>query len=446
MNEKILKILFSGISEKIEEEIKKNLDGTECLAEFCDLKDTENFISNFHPDILLTTIQSSFNDYQKRVLSLKEISLSLDIPFAVMVNQSNNEPYVFLLNNGITGIITSPVNSRDFLNYIKEYLCIANSSAEPAGNFCSNSENSLISNLVIQNRMLKDNLKKNRSASDIETDKAAEHYNDIHTTRINEHRVIENKLWEAYENGYFRLFYQPVISIASGKLAGFEALIRIIHPVDGLITPDVFIPVAESSAIIFPLGLWIIEEACRQIQLWKDMFVLDTPLRINVNLSAKQFIHPDLTKHIFEITEKYGIGENDIAFELTESAFMEDMESANIALLELRSKKFALYMDDFGTGYSSLSYLMHFPVNVIKIDQSFVKWMHIDEQSETLVRSLVALAHNLDLKVVAEGTDDESHIEILKSCGCDYAQGYYFARPLPAEAAGKFISDHFEAK
>ena len=125
---------------------------------------------------------------------------------------------------------------------------------------------------------------------------------------------------------------------------------------------------------------------------------------------------------------------------------MEDMESANIALLELRSKKFALYMDDFGTGYSSLSYLMHFPVNVIKIDQSFVKWMHIDEQSETLVKSLVALAHNLGLKVVAEGTDDESHIEILKNCGCDYAQGYYFAKPLPADEAARFISDHFKEK
>ena len=294
--------------------------------------------------------------------------------------------------------------------------------------------------------MFKDHLKKVKSFDNLEFEKSSDHYKEIHSERINEHRAIENKLWEAYENGYFRLFYQPVISIESGKLAGFEALIRIIHPVDGLIPPDVFISIAETSAIIFPLGLWIIEEACRQIQLWKTMFILDTPLRINVNLSAKQFIHPDLTKHIFEITEQYGIDENDIAFELTESAFMEDMESANIALLELRSRKFALYMDDFGTGYSSLSYLMHFPVNVIKIDQSFVKWMHIDEQSETLVRSLVALAHNLNLKVVAEGTDDASHIEILKNCGCDYAQGYYFAKPLPAEEAGKFISDHFKKK
>jgi EAL domain-containing protein (putative c-di-GMP-specific phosphodiesterase class I) len=237
-----------------------------------------------------------------------------------------------------------------------------------------------------------------------------------------------------------------VILLETGRPSGFESLIRIEHPEKGLIPPGDFITVAENSAIIFPLGLWIIEEVCRQIEYWKTKFILDTPLRININLSARQFIHPQLTSHIFEIIDKYSIDFHDIGFELTESAFMEDMESANISLLELRSKKFTLYMDDFGTGYSSLSYLMHFPVDIIKIDQSFVKWMHIDEQSETLVKSLVSLAHNLGLKVVAEGVDDESHIEILKECGCDYGQGYLFSKPLPSDKADNFLSQFFKTR
>ena len=443
MNEKTIKILFAGISDKIEEVIKNHLTDSSYLSEFCDFEDTEALIQNFHPDMLITTISGS-TDYKNQVYEISKISESSSIPFAIVVNKSKEDPYQFLINSKITNIITSPLNTIDFQNYIKRFLCLENrdnfcddETITSGENQCSESENSLILNIVTQNRMLKDHLKK---------DKHPESLPSIHIEKVNEHRIIEMKLWEAYEKGYFRLFYQPVMSLDSGKLAGFEALIRLIHPVEGVIPPDAFISIAEKSAIIFPLGLWIIEEACRQIEIWKKSFVLDTPLRINVNLSANQFIHPDLTRHIFEITERYSINENDIAFELTESAFMEDMESANIALLELRSKKFVIYMDDFGTGYSSLSYLMHFPVNVIKIDQSFVKWMHIDEQSETLVRSLVTLAHNLGLKVVAEGTDDELHIEILKNCGCDYAQGYYFAKPLPAEDAGRFISDHFKEK
>jgi len=444
MNQKIRKILFSGIGDKIEREIKTHLSDNFYIYEFCNFEDTELYFQRFNPDLLLTAVYPSCEDYENRVSLLKVISDSFETPFAAIISRSSEEPYFFLIKNRITNIITSPVNKQHFLYYIENFISPENSEyISDTGNswlhdqMCTDSENTLISNLVVQNRMLKDNLKKNKPDDKFEK---------IHSERVNEHRVVENKLWEAYENKYFRLFYQPVISLESGKLAGFEALIRILHPEEGLIPPDKFIGVAENSAIIFPLGLWIIEEACRQINIWKENFLLDTSLKINVNLSAKQFIHPELTSHIFEITERLSIDENDIAFELTESAFMEDMESANIALLELRSKKFALYMDDFGTGYSSLSYLMHFPVNVIKIDQSFVKWMHIDEQSETLVKSLVTLAHNLGLKVVAEGTDDESHIEILKECGCDYAQGYYYSKPLSADDAGRFISDHFKKK
>jgi len=443
MNARIYKILFCGLSYRIKDDIKNHLDNTSFLFEFCDVYDSDTLILSFQPDILITAI-SSDTGYEEVITRLQIITESFQIPFAVIINKSKEEPYLYLITMGINRIITSPVNKQDFLQYIRKFLSLESQESGSCvgetlkiGHSCNEAESSLISNLVVQNRMLKEHLKKN---------KAPDEFEDLHFNKVNEHRIVENKLWDAYENGYFRLFYQPVILLETGKLAGFEALIRIIHPEEGLIAPDAFISVAENSALIFPLGLWIIEEACRQINIWKKEFEINTLLRINVNLSARQFIHPELTSNIFEITERYGITEHDIAFELTESAFMEDMESANIALLELKSKKFALYMDDFGTGYSSLSYLMHFPVNVIKIDQSFVKWMHIDEQSETLVKSLVTLAHNLGLKVVAEGTDDLSQIDILKACGCDYAQGYYFAKPLPADEAGRFISDHFKEK
>lgn len=431
-----IKILFCGISEKYQKIIKNSLSGMDLDFEFCIFNEINDALIKFSPDIIVTAISSSIANYQEIIFSLKNISSRTGIPFAVAVNKSHEEPYLFLLENSILNIITLPLHRHDFTGYISRFLGSINE-LNPAPVPCGVTEDILISNLVIQNRILKEHLKKVQSDDEFEK---------IHFEKVNELRIEEQKLWDAYNNGYFKLFYQPVIFLETGNLAGFEALIRIIHPEDGLISPDVFIPVAENSAIIFPLGLWIIEEACRQINEWKNSFVFDYPIRINVNLSAKQFIHPELISNIFEITERLNISGDDIAFELTESAFMEDMESANIALLELKSKKFTLYMDDFGTGYSSLSYLMHFPVNVIKIDQSFVKWMHIDEQSETLVKSIVMLAHNLGLKVVAEGTDDESHIELLRECGCDYAQGYYFAKPMPAVDAARFISDYFKEK
>jgi len=140
-----------------------------------------------------------------------------------------------------------------------------------------------------------------------------------------------------------------------------------------------------------------------------------------------------------DITKSYNMDPENIIFEITESAFMEDMESANIILLTLKSKKFTLYLDDFGTGYSSLTYLLHFPVDTLKIDKSFVEWMHIDEQSEEIVRSVISLAHNLKMKVVAEGVETEEHLSMIREFKCDYGQGYFFDKPLNSEDAGKLL-------
>ncbi len=255
----------------------------------------------------------------------------------------------------------------------------------------------------------------------------------------------EKELYRALENNEFRLYYQPIISIADGRLSGFESLIRWHHPERGTISPDDFIPQAERSSVIIPLGFWIIEEAMRQMGVWKNLIPDASRLRITVNLSARQFTSAELSARIMNSAARHDVAPSSIGFEITESAFMEDREMANTALLTLKAGRYPLYLDDFGTGYSSLSYLLSFPVNVLKIDKSFVEWMHIDEQSSEIVKSVTALAHNMKMQVVAEGIESQEHFAIARSFGCDYGQGYLFSRPLPAHEATVFL-ERFRAK
>ena len=246
------KILFCGIDQKYIDVINNHLYGVPYVFDFCSLNDTAETIISFKPDILITAITSSLSVHKNQVFQLKSISSSSGIQYAVVVNKSKIEPYQFLISNQITNIITSPINRQDFIAYINKYLCIEDSDVSADNDrdlsdesSCNEAEDSLISNLVTQNKMLKDYLKKNQHHHD--------EFEKMHFEKVNEHRTVENRLWEAYENGYFRLYYQPVISLESGKLAGFEALIRIIHPDDGLISPAEFRDIAEKSAIIFPV-------------------------------------------------------------------------------------------------------------------------------------------------------------------------------------------------
>ncbi len=254
---------------------------------------------------------------------------------------------------------------------------------------------------------------------------------------------LKKELKKALEKGEFRLFYQPVMDINTGRLAGFESLIRWESPDRGMVGPDDFIPAAEKSNVIIAMGYWIIEEAVTQLADWKKEFTIDRPFKVGINLSARQFLHQDLSRRIIDEVSRRNLPPESVAFEITESAFMEDMEKANITLLTLKSEKFPLYLDDFGTGYSSLTYLLHFPVDTIKIDKSFVEWMHIDEQSMEIVRSVTTLAHNLGMKVVAEGIESEEHLAMAADFGCDLGQGYFFSKPLPAAEATEFVREHF---
>jgi EAL domain-containing protein (putative c-di-GMP-specific phosphodiesterase class I) len=252
----------------------------------------------------------------------------------------------------------------------------------------------------------------------------------------------DKELLEILYRNEFELWYQPVMHGATGKIAGFEALIRWRDPETGTIVfPDRFIHQFESMDFIIPLGFWIIETACRQMKEWTET-TGGYPLRVSINLSTRQFTCTELAERIMGIIDFSGLDPKSVALEITESAFMEDMSAANMMLLTLKSKNIQLYLDDFGTGFSSLSYLLHFPMNTIKIDQSFVKWMHVDEQSEEIVRSIISLAHNLKMTVVAEGVEFPEHIGMLRSMGCDYFQGYFYAKPLCTADAEEFIKKH----
>ncbi len=262
------------------------------------------------------------------------------------------------------------------------------------------------------------------------------------SVRSREKKRVSDELILAIENSEFELFYQPIVDLKTGKLSGFEALMRRNNPELGYISPGEFIPLAEETGLILSLGFWAIESAGRQIAFWRDKFPLAGPLSVSINLSTVQFIHPGLAEQILDIVDRLEIEHEAVRFEITESALMSDMESANIMLLKLKAMRFKLYMDDFGTGYSSLSYLRHFPVDVLKIDQSFVKWMGIDEESGQIVKTIIDLAHNLGKTVIAEGIETPEHLEELLRLGCDYGQGFYFAKPLPVADATEMLDEN----
>ncbi|MCP4137969.1 MAG: EAL domain-containing response regulator [bacterium] len=254
-----------------------------------------------------------------------------------------------------------------------------------------------------------------------------------------EETLLKQEMETAIEKNQFELYYQAIISLDNGKISGFESLIRWNHPKRGVVCPDDFIPLAEKTDLITPIGFWVLEEASRQLKEWQGKYKLDPPLSVSFNVSTRQFINPELSERFEDIVDRHGLDYSTIRPEITESILMDDMESANITLLKLKAKNFLLYMDDFGTGYSSLSYLRHFPVDVLKIDKSFVEWINIDEESEVIVRTIIGLAHNLNMKVVAEGVETEEHLLKLREFKSNYGQGYLFSRPVPARDAEELL-------
>jgi len=261
--------------------------------------------------------------------------------------------------------------------------------------------------------------------------------------RTLERAALEAHLKQALRRNEFSLVYQPIVVVESGYLSGFEALIRWQHPERGMVPPDKFIPMAESSGLIFEIGLWVLEQACLQLQKWQQNLDLDLLPTIAVNLSAVQLGQADLLQRIDAIFERTEIDMRKIKFEITESALMKHTDTVDMLLESLRERGIELAIDDFGTGYSSLSYLDRLPVQVLKIDRAFVNALFDsnddNDGAHEIVRATISLAHNLNMRVVAEGIETEEQMDALASYSCDYAQGYMIARPLPPGEATQYL-------
>jgi diguanylate cyclase (GGDEF)-like protein/PAS domain S-box-containing protein len=250
---------------------------------------------------------------------------------------------------------------------------------------------------------------------------------------------IETDLRRAIVRQEFKVFYQPIVSLYTGRIIGFEALIRWQHPQRGLVSPTEFIPTAEETGLITPIGWWTLWEACYQLRAWQEQFPGSKPLAMNVNLSCKQFTQPNLLDQIDEVLIKTGIAIGSLKLEITESVVMDNPDWVKEILLDLRKRKIHLCIDDFGTGYSSLSRLQHFPISTLKIDRSFVSRIGALGENSEIVQAIVTLAQTLSMDVVAEGIEVSEQVSPLIALKCEYGQGYFFSKPVDSEAAGALL-------
>lgn len=261
----------------------------------------------------------------------------------------------------------------------------------------------------------------------------------MHTQVVNMLRM-ESDLRKALEREEFSVYYQPIVSLETRHTVGLEALVRWRHPEHGLVSPDKFIPVAEETGLIKELGLWVFETACQQLRRWQTQFSHHAQLGMNINVSPIQLKQPDLVKNIQDIIEKTGIRGPTCRVEITEGAMMQDPEAALGVLRELKSLDVLLYIDDFGTGYSSLSYLQKFPIDALKIDKSFIKEIDGSSKSAQIAQAIIALGKAFDLRVVAEGVEDDFQFTMLKAAQCHHVQGYLFSPPKDSQSIEHFLS------
>ena len=262
-------------------------------------------------------------------------------------------------------------------------------------------------------------------------------YTPAMNARALERLALENMLRKALSHRELVLYYQPVADMKTKNVVGVEALIRWRHPERGLISPAHFIPVAETSGLIIPIGEWVLRTACKQIKLWHKR--IDPELTVAVNLSARQFQQPNFTEQIAEVLEETGLAPRYLELEITESSAMQNAENTIYTLRELKALGVRIAMDDFGTGYSSLSYLKRFPIDTLKLDQSFVRDITTDTSDAAIATAVIAMAHSLDLRVIGEGVETEEQFAFLLKQKCDYIQGYLFSPPQAVESLEAYL-------
>jgi len=271
---------------------------------------------------------------------------------------------------------------------------------------------------------------------------------EVSDTAMHENAVkrlqLETDLRKALDQGEFRVYYQPIVSLQTGKITGFEALTRWQRP-EGILPPIAFIAVAEETGLIIPMNRQLLREACQHLRSWQSEFPSDPPLTMSVNITSREFAQPDLASEIRKSLEQTGINPGCLQFEIIETIAMGDAEKSGLVLAQLKALGVRLSIDDFGTGYSSLSRLRRIPVDTLKIDRAFISNMDSDKENREIVRAIIVLAHNLGLKVVAEGTETEEHINLLKQLNCEMAQGYFFSRPADHHAMLKLLAGNRSA-
>jgi EAL domain-containing protein (putative c-di-GMP-specific phosphodiesterase class I) len=244
---------------------------------------------------------------------------------------------------------------------------------------------------------------------------------------------VETHLRHALERGEFCIHYQPQFDLQSGKLVGQEALLRWTNPKLGSVAPDQFIPIAEENGLIVPIGAWVLQEACRQTSAWREA---GHPTRgVSVNVSAVQFSRPDFVDTVSDVLHQSRLDPSSLELELTESLVIRDVRESARKMEKLRALGVQISVDDFGAGYSSLSYLQRLPIDILKLDRSFVEEFKTERGSSSLVQGIVSLAHGLGMRVTAEGVETEQQLELVHHSGCDKVQGYLLGRPSPAASA-----------
>jgi EAL domain-containing protein (putative c-di-GMP-specific phosphodiesterase class I) len=256
--------------------------------------------------------------------------------------------------------------------------------------------------------------------------------------RAVERQVIEESLQYALERNEFTLYYQPKVALDTGEITGAEALLRWTHPIRGPISPGEFIPIAEDSGLILPIGNWVLREACKQMRRWIDAGL--PAIAVAVNVSAMEFRDEAFLEGVFAALADSKLNPRFLELELTESVLMKHAESTVSILKTLRAKGVRVAVDDFGTGYSSLSYLRKFPIDALKIDQSFIRQITTTPLEMTIVTAVIGMGRSLNLRVVAEGVEDDAELRFLQAHHCDEAQGYYFGRPMPAPGFAKLLT------
>ena len=258
------------------------------------------------------------------------------------------------------------------------------------------------------------------------------------------HRLeLESGIRRALANGELRVYYQPKIEVGSGRVGGFEALVRWIDPDKGMISPGEFIPVAEESGLIEQIGHWVLEETCRQNRQWQVDGL--APVRASVNVSARQFRHRDFVASVEAVLQATGLEPQWLELEITESMLIGDIDAMVARMEALRAVGVSLSIDDFGTGYSSLSYLSRFPITTLKIDRAFIRDVQTNPHTAEIARAIIGLSHGLNLEVVAEGAELKEHIDFLRDHGCELVQGFYYSRPLPADEFTTLLRDGVSA-